>query len=343
MPDFVAVILSWYEKNKRDLPWRNTKNPYFIWLSEIILQQTRVEQGLPYYEKFVSEFPSVADLALADEQKVLKLWQGLGYYSRARNLHQTAKFIHFELNDQFPSTYKKLLQLKGIGNYTAAAIASFAFNEKKAAVDGNVYRVLSRIFDIDLPIDSTEGKKFFEKLANELIPNNFPGMFNQAMMEFGATQCVPVNPSCEICPVRHACEAYKNKTIALRPEKAKKTKVRPRYLHYFVFHDKNSIVLKKRTQNDIWKNLFDFPLIDKEKENDITLILKEAKIKRTEVTRIVSTKHQLSHQLLHITFYEINKIPAQQQLLTGDCQIVPMEKLNQFPLPKVIAKFLEKK
>ena len=224
--NFSNSLLLWYLQNKRDLPWRNTTNPYPIWLSEIMLQQTRVAQGLPYFLAFTEAFPTILDLAKADEEQVLKLWQGLGYYSRARNMHKTAQIIAFELGGNFPNNYNDLIKLKGIGEYTAAAIASFAFNEVVPAVDGNVFRVLSRYFNIDTDIASSGAKKEFTALAKELIPNDNPALFNQAIMEFGALQCVPKNPNCESCIFNSSCAALQKKKVAELPVKSKKVKDR---------------------------------------------------------------------------------------------------------------------
>lgn len=243
--DFSTQIIEWYRTNKRDLPWRKTKNPYQIWLSEIILQQTRVEQGLSYYLKFIEKYPSIKDLANAPQDEVLKLWQGLGYYSRARNLHYTSKVITDKYKGEFPATYKEILDLKGIGEYTAAAISSFSFNLPYPVIDGNVYRVLSRVFDIDTPIDSTLGKKEFKELAYELINKNNPSEYNQAIMEFGALYCKPQSPDCENCIFTSTCLAFKTKKINELPVKSKKLKQKNRYFNYLVFIDEDYTYLKK--------------------------------------------------------------------------------------------------
>lgn len=262
MKHFSDKIISWYQQNKRDLPWRDTKDAYLIWLSEIILQQTRVDQGMDYYRKFAKEFPTVKLLAKADNEKVMKLWQGLGYYSRARNLHTTAKIITDKFKGNFPEEYIDILSLKGIGEYTAAAIASFAYDKPYAVVDGNVYRVLSRVFGIETPIDSSQGKKEFYQLANELIDKKNPAMHNQAIMELGAMQCKPVNPDCAICPLNAMCFAYSKGLVASLPIKAKKLKTRDRFFNYIVLHHNGDMAIQKRTEKDIWTNLYDFPLIE---------------------------------------------------------------------------------
>jgi len=334
MLQFQDIITDWYDKNKRNLPWRNTTNPYFIWLSEIILQQTRVDQGLPYFEKFVNHYPSVYELANAEEQNILNDWQGLGYYSRARNLHKTAKEVVEIYNGNFPVTYSELLKLTGIGPYTAAAIASFAFNEVKAVVDGNVYRVLSRVFDIDEAIDSTQGKKTFELLANELIDKKNPATYNQAIMEFGALQCVPVNPNCEVCPLQFQCLAFKNKTIAQRPVKSKKTKVTARHFVYLIeLAAHKTIRIEKREGKGIWQNLYQFPLIEFDSPDEKTNFL--AKLDAKFISQ--EYKHILSHQQLfaHFAVVEPSKeIPANQLEIA-------LSELQNFPIPRLIDKFWE--
>jgi A/G-specific adenine glycosylase len=334
MLEIKELIINWYHLNKRDLPWRTTKKAYIIWLSEIILQQTRVEQGLPYFHKFLQHYPNVSDLAVADEQEILNDWQGLGYYSRARNLHKTAKEVVEIYNGVFPSTYNELLKLTGIGPYTAAAIASFAFDEAKAVVDGNVYRVLSRVFDIEEAIDSTQGKKTFELLANELIDKKNPATYNQAIMEFGALQCVPVNPNCEVCPLQFQCLAFKNKTIAQRPVKAKKTKVTARHFVYLIeLAAHKTIRIEKREGKGIWQNLYQFPLIEFDSPDEKTDFL--AKLD----TKFISQeyKHILSHQQLfaHFAVVEPSKeIPVNQLEIA-------LSELQNFPIPRLIDKFWE--
>lgn len=328
------LIVQWYHQNKRDLPWRTTKNAYTIWLSEIILQQTRVEQGLPYFKKFLKNYPNVGDLATANEQEILNDWQGLGYYSRARNLHKTAKEVMDIYKGEFPSSYCELLKLTGIGPYTAAAIASFAFDEVKAVVDGNVYRVLSRIFDINEPIDSSQGKKSFELLANELIDKQNPAIYNQAIMEFGALQCVPVNPDCLSCPLQFQCLAFKNKTIFERPVKSKKTKVTTRYFIFLIeLSESKTIRIEKREEKGIWQHLYQFPLLEfttTEKKQSFLGGLKSKFISK-------EYKHILSHQQLFAHFVVVeptNKIPENQ------IEIAPSQ-LSNFPIPRLVDKFWE--
>ena len=340
--NFTKTIIHWYSANKRDLPWRHTTNPYFIWLSEIILQQTQVKQGLPYYEAFVKTFPTVFDLANAEEQNVLKLWQGLGYYSRARNLHYAAKYIVNELNGNFPSTYSEIIKLKGVGDYTASAVASIAFNETTAVVDGNVYRILSRFFGIDTPINSTKGIKEFKALASSLIDNKQPATFNQSIMEFGARQCKPKNPDCTTCPLDSSCFALQHNKITDLPVKLKKTKVRNRYFNYLVCIDsKKNIVIEQRSGKGIWQNLYQFPLI----ETDLSLTISEFKkldIKTSvlegstfdySLFNEVDTIHKLSHQHLHTKFWilEVDILPANS---------IHISDLQSYPVPALIRDFI---
>jgi A/G-specific adenine glycosylase len=342
--NFSKTLIQWYLQNKRDLPWRNDTNPYTIWLSEIMLQQTRVSQGLPYFLRFTEAYPTVFDLANAQEEEVLKLWQGLGYYSRARNLHKTAQYVAFELKGEFPKSYTELLKLKGIGEYTAAAIASFSYNENVPVVDGNVYRVLSRYFDVETDIASSGAKKEFTALAQELIPNGKANIFNQAIMEFGALQCVPQNPDCINCIFSNSCLALKQKKVSQLPFKSKKTKVTHRYFNYLVFLDeKENTMISKRTQKGIWHNLYEFPLIETETELTDTAILNliqnqtfvDNEILELQLFNQEAIKHKLSHQHLNIKFW---KIRIKDTLLNGiDC-----ESVSKFPFPIVIFNFIEK-
>lgn len=331
MTDFHLLIADWYRLNFRELPWRNTKNPYFIWLSEIIMQQTRIEQGTAYYLKFTQAYPTVFDLAKASEEDVLNNWQGLGYYSRARNLHYSAKYIVNELNGKFPSTYKDILQLKGVGTYTAAAIASFAYNERKAVVDGNVYRFLSRLFDISTPIDSTQGKKEFQLLADELIEKAIPEIHNQAMMEIGSVVCSP-NPKCEECPVNIHCLARKNDTISDRPVKTKKTKVRDRYFHYLVYSFDGQTVISKRTEKDIWQNMYQYPLIETTNADTPSSIIPSIEFSSEP------QKHILSHQRIYARFHHLKGKPKTEE---KDYIIIQESDIQDYPLPRIIDRYLE--
>jgi A/G-specific adenine glycosylase len=348
MHPFSEKIIQWYNKNKRSLPWRDTKDPYLIWLSEIILQQTRVDQGMSYYLKFAEEFPTVKDLAEADNDKVMKLWQGLGYYSRARNLHETAKIITQKNKGVFPDNYSDVLSLKGIGEYTASAIISFAFDKPYAVVDGNVYRLLSRVFGISTPIDSSQGKKEFTALANELLYAENPALFNQAIMEFGAMQCKPVNPNCEQCPLNTLCIAYSNKTVDALPVKAGKTKVRDRYFNYIVFNYNGLTAIQKRTQKDIWLNLYEFPNIE-----TITFTSEEDFLRSKEWQRFIGDqhftiktisgiyKHILSHQRIHARFWEVNCKKSFDAFVSKTTLSVSKEKLHEYAVPRLIDKYLQ--
>ena len=342
--DFANSLTQWYLKNKRDLPWRNTKDPYLIWLSEIMLQQTRVAQGMPYYYAFTTAFPTVFDLANASEQEVLKLWQGLGYYSRARNLHKTALHIADSRNGVFPATFKELIELKGVGEYTAAAIASFSFDEVVPVVDGNVFRVLSRYFDIQTDIQSNVARKEFFELALELMPTDNPALFNQSIMEFGALQCVPKNPNCEACPLNHGCLALQKKIVHLLPVKVKKGKVRHRYFNYLIFIDVDgNTQIQQRSDKGIWHNLYEFPLIESDQEVEIKDFEVQIVNQRFVDNPILSfeelnTKsqvHKLTHQHLHIRFW---RVAVTGKLANG----IDYDTLLGYPFPIVLYNFIEK-
>lgn len=342
--NFHNILINWYLQNKRDLPWRKTTNPYLIWLSEIMLQQTRVAQGMPYFFSFTKEFPTVSDLANADEEQVLKLWQGLGYYSRARNLHKTAQYVANELNGIFPPTYKELLKLKGVGEYTAAAIASFSYNEVVPVVDGNVFRVLSRYFDIESDIASPAAKKEFTELARELMPKDDPAIFNQAIMEFGALQCVPKSPNCSICVFNDSCLALQKKKVDVLPVKSKKTKVTNRFFNYLILEDVlGNTLIQKRTAKGIWHNLYEFPLLETHEIADFDFVSKAVQndlfsgytIIGIEECSHATVLHKLSHQHLHIQFW---KIKIDGIIENG----IEANILKTFPFPIVIYNFIEK-
>ena len=328
-------------KHKRDLPWRNTKNPYYVWLSEIMLQQTRVAQGLPYFLRFKAAFPTVFDLAKAEEQTVLKLWQGLGYYSRARNLHFTAKFIAEDLDGKFPTNYKEIIKLKGIGDYTASAIASICFDENTAVVDGNVYRVLSRFFGIKTPINSTLGIKEFKALAQTLIDETQPGTYNQAIMDFGATQCTPKNPDCTTCPFNESCVALQKNLIGVLPVKDKKVKVSHKYFNYLVVITKDKqTIFSERTTKGIWQGLYQFPLIESKQsieERELVSSTKFQELFPEETTvKLFNSKeiiHKLSHQHLHTKFWIVNTKAVKMETIKWST-------ISQFPVPVLIANFL---
>ncbi|MEI6815673.1 MAG: A/G-specific adenine glycosylase [Bacteroidota bacterium] len=345
---FSDIIMDWYIINKRDLPWRNSYDAYKIWLSEVILQQTRVEQGMPYYEKFVANFPTVFDLAAAHEDTVLKLWQGLGYYSRARNLHHTAKIIVKEHQGIFPDSFEELIKLKGVGTYTAAAIASFAFDVAVPVVDGNVFRLLSRYFGIETAIDSHAGKKVFNELAKELMDQRNPAIYNQAIMEFGSLMCKPANPDCEICPLNQSCVALKTDAVNKLPYKAKTTAVRHRFFSYIYIRYKNRFVMMKRTSNDIWKNLYQFPMIETKKAMTPKKIMKDAiwtDLFKNEHYQIVNVSHEvlhkLSHQTIHAVFYEVTVEKALD--LDNEYFWVSAKQHHQYAVPKLMENFLADK
>ena len=341
--DFTNLLIEWYLQKKRDLPWRNTTNPYPIWLSEIILQQTRVAQGMPYFYAFLESFPTVKELAIADEQQVLKLWQGLGYYSRARNLHQTAQYIANELDGVFPNSYAGLIQLKGIGEYTAAAIASFAYNEPVPVVDGNVFRVVSRYFGIESDINTGKTKKEFTALAAELLSKEQPALFNQAIMEFGAMHCTPKNPDCENCIFNSSCVALQKGLVVQLPFKSKKIKIRKRYFNYIVLQDKKgNTKIQQRTDKGIWHNLYEFPLFETTQEEGFETIAPLIKndtdfgdsVVSIQEANPISLIHKLSHQHLNIKFW---KVTVNNTLTDG----VNPEQLRTFPFPIVIHNFIE--
>ncbi len=342
MPDnrFSSTLLNWHKKNNRTLPWKVDKDPYKIWLSEIILQQTRVEQGIPYYQKFIATFPTIHDLAQTDESNVLKVWEGLGYYSRARNLHDTAKYISIHLNGVFPSSYENLLKLKGVGPYTAAAIASFAYDLPHAVVDGNVYRVLSRIFGIKTPMDSSEGRKEFQKIAQELINAQDPGGYNQAIMDFGATVCTPKNPNCNQCPFSEQCFAFLNRSINQLPVKNKNIQKKNRFLNYYILLCHNEIAIKQRNQNDIWKGLYEFFLIETSHP-----IAQPKELIASYSWKIVSFGsnntywHKLTHRDLKVTFTIVNL--ENKDHLPEDMFFIKTKNLSKFAFPKVIHCFFK--
>jgi A/G-specific adenine glycosylase len=344
---FARLLLKWNkEKNDRQMPWKGEKDPYKIWLSEIILQQTRVEQGLDYYNKFVKTFPEVRQLAAAPDEKVFKLWEGLGYYTRCRNLIATARYIADELKGKFPDTYESIKSLKGIGPYTASAISSFAFNLPHAVVDGNVFRVLSRIFGIATPIDSTAGKKYFTELAERLLDKGQPGYYNQAIMDFGATVCKPVSPLCSKCPFNKVCIAYQQNKVGLLPVKEKKISIKKRWFYYLVLQYRNQIAISQRTGKDIWQGLYEFPLIEEKESATVRKIIQEAKKMDWIVDRSVDEesisplyKQQLSHQLIHCRFIcmHLSKKPKQ----TGWTWLVPAQ-LKSYAFPRIINHYLSK-
>ncbi len=339
---FSKVLIDWYLKNKRDLPWRNTKDPYKIWLSEIILQQTRVAQGLPYYLIFAETFPTVHDLADAPLERILKVWQGLGYYSRARNLHETAIFISRKLDGRFPDNYKDLIKLKGVGDYTASAIASTCFNESVAAVDGNVFRVLSRYFNIDTPVNSSKGMKEFRDLSQELLADEHPWYYNQAIMEFGATHCTPKQPLCESCPLSSGCLALKYNKTGVLPVKLKKGKIQKRFFNYIVFRSgDDQTILEKRSGKGIWEGLYQFPLIETKEmltASEFSTFEEFIEIKGEDVSEVTlynpePVVHKLTHQHIYTRFWIVDKNLAGKKS-------IKLSKVKEYPVPVLIANFL---
>lgn len=329
-PEFVQVIVSWYQKNKRNLPWRTAKSAYYIWLSEVLLQQTRVNQGLPYYLKFINEFPNITSMANASEDKILRLWQGLGYYSRARNMHATAKFIVNELNGVFPESYGEIVKLKGVGEYTAAAIASFAFGEQVAVLDGNVFRVLSRIFGIEENILGSKGRKQFQELASGLLPDRHSDTYNQAIMEFGALQCTPARPDCMNCPCAHFCYARIHKKQDSLPVKIKNTAKRLRLFNYSVIIFGDKILMNKRKGQDIWTGLYQFPM------QEVTAFAENSSERRY--------RHILSHQIIEARF-ELLETDSEEQLQNlanqTDSSIYSIEEVENLPKPILINNYLK--
>ncbi|MBP6061959.1 MAG: A/G-specific adenine glycosylase [Bacteroides sp.] len=341
--EFARLLIEWYHEHKRDLPWRNTNDPYLIWISEIILQQTRVAQGYAYYQRFIERFPNLESLAAAEENEVLKYWQGLGYYSRARNLHQAA----ISVNGVFPVKYEDILKLKGVGTYTAAAICSFAYNQPHAVVDGNVYRVLSRFFGINEPIDSGKGKKIFASLAHDLLDKVQPALYNQAIMDFGALQCTPLSPDCTVCPFKNRCFAFNHNMVSSLPIKQNKTKTSERFFYYLLIRDNGNIYLNKRTENDIWKNLYELPLIESNtalavddfiRKQEFASIFKEDSV--VNVRLLNKTKHVLSHRIIYADFYELEAQDIKMDFLSKYTRL-NMADLELYPVSRLMHNFFE--
>ena len=342
------ILISWYQTYKRDLPWRSISDPYKIWISEIILQQTRVNQGLDYYLRFAERFPTIKTLAEATEDEVLKYWQGLGYYSRARNLHKAARQIMIDFSGIFPKNHDDVLKLSGIGDYTAAAICSLAYNQSYAVVDGNVYRVLSRLFGIKTPIDSSAGKKEFAELAQKLLSKSDPADHNQAMMEFGALQCVPSSPNCENCPLKSVCVAFEMNEISNLPVKTNKTKTSTRYFNYLHIKFGDNTFLQKRTANDVWQNLYEFPLLESDKLLELNELIKNedfqelfAGIKDLHILKTTNpVKHILSHRVIMAQFITLTISKANNKL--SQLIEVPLNEIDQFAVSRLMELFLEK-
>lgn len=350
--NFSDTLTVWYAENARNLPWRETKDPYKIWLSEVILQQTRVQQGMPYYLSFLKAYPTVQDLAHASEQEVLKRWQGLGYYSRARNMLKAARMVVEAYDGVFPHTYSELIKLKGVGDYTASAVASFCFDEPVAVLDGNVFRVLARYYGWEAPINTPAGKKLFKQKADEVLDKDRPGLHNQAIMEFGALQCKPRSPDCQACPLRDSCTAFQLGKVAQLPVKLKKVKVKKRHLNYLVFQSgEKNLLIQKRVKKGIWKNLFEFPVLETAQNITVSQLKEQSdwlqlgEDREYAIQRFYPkvVKHQLSHQTLFIQFWVIaidqgffSELP-----LDTTHQVVSSKEIKTFPVPVVIQYFLE--
>jgi len=343
---FSSALIDWYHLHKRDLPWRNTTDPYVIWLSEIIMQQTRVGQGLPYFYRFLKAFPRIEDFARAEEGALLKLWQGLGYYSRARNMHHAARQVMNEHEGKFPADHGKLLQLKGVGDYTAAAIASFAFNLPHPVVDGNVSRLLTRYLGIYTPVNSPAGKKEITAAALLLIDKQDPGTFNQAVMEFGSLVCKPQNPLCGECIFIHSCYAYANRETGMLPVKVKTCKPRTRFFNYLFIRHSGNFYIRQRKERDIWQHLYELPLIETTSEAGPGSIAHDpgftyiagdgARVDR----KVFRTRHQLTHQTIEASFYTVNVKKSLPQNNEKHFLKVSEKALETFPFPKLIENYL---
>ncbi len=346
--EFSKKLTDWYLKNSRDLPWRHTTDPYIIWISEIILQQTRVNQGLEYFNRFIKRFPDIKSLDKAEEDEVMKYWQGLGYYSRARNLHTAAHQIQERHEGKFPLKYEQVLALQGIGEYTAAAICSFSYGQPYAVLDGNVYRVLSRIFGIETPINASKAKKEFTELAQLLLNKQKPALHNQAIMEFGALQCVPVSPDCSVCPLQYDCMAFHQRKVGMLPVKIKNTKTKERYFNYLMIANNGFTYLKKREGNDIWKNLYEFPLIETDHKIDFLQLIEHENFQKltgnadnitlTNISEPV--KHVLTHRIINAAFYSIT-IDKENNTLQDYIKI-PLSAIHDYPVSRLMELFIEK-
>jgi A/G-specific adenine glycosylase len=345
--EFQGCLLEWYYEHKRDLPWRKTNDPYRIWLSEIILQQTRVSQGLPYYEKFIKNYPTVKQLADAEEDKVMKHWEGLGYYSRARNMQAAAQHIQYVLNGEFPNTYTEIIKLKGVGDYTASAISSFSFGETRAVLDGNVFRVLSRFFGIETAINSTQGKKEFGHLAKDMLDASKPADYNQAIMEFGAIQCTPKSPNCEVCPLASACVAKMESRVEELPKKEKGNSKKDRYFNYLLVNNDGKVAIERREIKDIWLKLFQFPLIESVSLLETPSMIDSFFTAKEKDFKIVVERyhdlkpHILSHQRIHIRLFEV-KVSGDMALLKPDYEWRLLSDLKDLAFPKPLRAFLDR-
>ena len=337
------ILLSWFAREGRDLPWRRTRDPYRIWLSEVILQQTRVAQGLEYYLRFTERFPDIAALAAAPEDEVLKLWQGLGYYSRARNLHAAARQVMSRFGGVFPATYGEVRALPGVGDYTAAAVCSIVYDAPCAVLDGNVYRVLARLFDIGIPIDTTAGKRTFAELAQLQLDTSRPGLYNQAIMDFGALQCTPAQPRCGDCPLAGRCLALAAGTVGVRPVKQGRAKVRDRWFNYLHVTCGDRTLLRRRGEGDIWQGLYEFPMIETDRAADFSELTDSEEFRTLLdgvewrlLRSVAMPKHQLSHQTLHAVFHRIEIFSP------VDFPSVPTATLGDYAVPRLIDRYLDR-
>ena len=331
---FSEKLIEWYRLNKRNLPWRLTKQPYKIWVSEIILQQTRIEQGEKYYYAFLEKYPNISELAKTNDEELLKVWEGLGYYSRALNMLKASRVVLNNYKGIFPSNYDDLIKLPGIGDYTASAISSICNNEVQPVVDGNVFRFLSRMFKIDLPIDKLKTKTYFKKLGFKLIDVVNPGDFNQAMMDYGSMVCRPKKFQCHKCLFSSNCKAFNSNTVMLYPFKEKRIKIKHRFLNYiFIITNDRKTLIKKRNGNGIWKNLYEFPLIETKKESSVNEIIKELDFKDLKFISEKKIKHKLTHQQLNISFFTF-------KVSNFDDDLTDIKALSNYPFPRPINKFI---
>tara|TARA_X000000368_G_scaffold33602_1_gene24665 strand:- start:226 stop:1239 length:1014 start_codon:yes stop_codon:yes gene_type:complete len=331
---FSEKLIEWYRVNKRNLPWRLTKQPYKIWVSEIILQQTRIEQGEKYYYAFLEKYPNISELAKTNDEELLKVWEGLGYYSRALNMLKASRVVLNNYKGIFPSNYDDLIKLPGIGDYTASAISSICNNEVQPVVDGNVFRFLSRMFKIDLPIDKLKTKTYFKKLGFKLIDVVNPGDFNQAMMDYGSMVCRPKKFQCHKCLFSSNCKAFNSNTVMLYPFKEKRIKIKHRFLNYiFIITNDRKTLIKKRNGNGIWKNLYEFPLIETKKESSVNEIIKELDFKYLKFISEKKIKHKLTHQQLNISFFTF-------KVSNFDDDLTDIKALSNYPFPRPINKFI---
>ncbi len=347
MSDIAPILLDWYALRGRDLPWRRTRDPYLVWLSEVILQQTRVAQGMDYYLRFAARFPDVRSLAAAPQDEVMKLWQGLGYYSRARNLHAAAKQIVAEFGGVFPRAYPEVRSLRGVGEYTAAAICSMACDEPVAVVDGNVYRVLARLFDVAEPVDTSAGRKLFAGLARAQLDTRQAGRYNQAIMDFGALQCTPSAPRCGDCPLAAQCLALAAGTVGERPVKQGRTAVRDRWFHYLHVVCAGDTFVRRREGRDIWQGLYEFPLVEMPEETDFLRVAATEQFRAALdgvpwhlVRSVALPKHRLSHQCIHAVFHRI-ETGGSAPRMAGFLRI-PERSLGDYAVPRLLENYLSK-